>query len=216
MKELFFIILFFSFYIDVSEIPDELRLNSIECIHGLRARTIRMLHFVYPPLAMRTKTSVPFESEPHVLVGQRCIVTWHKKSRNGWKFFFRFRKGEEADLSSNEQKAVKSPDFGKWHQDLFYNPDEGASVLEVTCPNFIPIPMVMGLILNRVYLNVSAASMRYHRLKLIMDSSYRATTAKNQGCMHELVLDPVLEVRVYPWWHPAFAETQSALTGNET
>ncbi|WAR02510.1 TM183-like protein [Mya arenaria] len=203
------------YYIDETNIPDELRMTSIECIHGLRARTIKMLHFVYPPLVMRTKTSMPFENEPHCLVGQRCLLTWHRKMRNGWKFYLRFRKGDEVDLSSNEQKALKSPGFMKWHQDLFYNPDEGASVLEVTCQNYSPLPMVMGLILNRVYLNVSSGSMRYHRLKLVMDSSYRATTAKNQGSMQELVLDPVLEVKVFPWWHPAFADSQSMLMETE-
>ncbi|XP_052801066.1 transmembrane protein 183-like [Mya arenaria] len=207
--------LYLRYYIDETNIPDELRMTSIECIHGLRARTIKMLHFVYPPLVMRTKTSMPFENEPHCLVGQRCLLTWHRKMRNGWKFYLRFRKGDEADLSSNEQKALKSPGFMKWHQDLFYNPDEGASVLEVTCQNYSPLPMVMGLILNRVYLNVSSGSMRYHRLKLVMDSSYRATTAKNQGSMQELVLDPVLEVKVFPWWHPAFADSQSMLMETE-
>lgn len=174
-----------------------------------------MLHFVYPPLVMRTKTSVPFENQPHSLVGQRCLLTWHRKMRNGWKFYLRFRKGDEVNLESNLRRRIESPKFNDWHQDLFYNPDNNSSVLEVSCPSFSPLPMVMGLILNRVYFNVSSGSMRYHRLKLVMDSSFRTTTAKNQNGMQELILDPVVEVKVFPWWHPEFANTLSLLLENE-
>lgn len=170
-----------------------------------------MLHFLYPPLVMRTKTSQPFENEPHCLVGQRCLLTWHRKMRNGWKFYLRFRKGDEVNLESNQRQSIESPKFVNWHQDLFYNPDNNSSVLEVTCPSYSPIPMVMGLILNRVYFNVSSGSMRYQRLKLVMDSSFRMTTAKNQNAMQEVNLDPVLELKVYPWWHPEFANAQSLL-----
>ncbi|KAH3888838.1 transmembrane protein 183-like [Dreissena polymorpha] len=197
------------FYCKEVGIPEELSLDTIDCIHGLRARTVRMLHFAYPPLAMKTKTTVSFEAQPHCLVGQRCLLMWHQKVRNCWKFYLRFCKVDKLDLSSNVWKDITSPDFDKWHQDLFYNPNEYSSILEVTCPNYIQIPMAMGLVLNGVYLNVSSASMRYHRLKLVMDSSFRATTAKNQNSQQELVLDPVLDVKVFPWWHPLFAETQS-------
>lgn len=175
-----------------------------------------MLHYVYPPLVARTQTTVPFENEPHGLVGQRCLLIWHKKVKNVWSFYFKFRKGDNIDLTSNERKSLRSRDFEKWHQDLYYNPDNNCSILEVTCPGFTPLPMVMGLILNGVYLNVSSGSMRYHRLKLVLDTNYRTTTKKNQMSMFELVLDPVLEVRVFPWWHPSFAETQSLLLTNET
>ena len=170
-----------------------------------------MLHFLYPPLVMRTKTSVPFENEPHRLVGQRCLLTWHRKMRNGWKFYLRFRTGDEVNLESGQRRSLESPKFINWHQDLFYNPDNYSSVLEVTCPSYTPMPMVMGLILNRVYFNVSSGSMRYQRLKLVMDTSFKRTTARNQSGMHELVLDPILELKVYPWFHPEFANAQSLM-----
>lgn len=207
--------LYLRHYIEDGNIPDDLRLNSLDCIHGLRARTIKMLNFVYPFLVKRNETSVPFENEPHCLVGQRCLLTWHKKVKNVWKFYFKFRKGE-VDLSSNERQSLKSRHFEKWHQDLFYNPDDNSSILEVTCPGYVSLPVVMGLILNGVVLNVSVASMRYHRLKLLMDTSYRMTNAKNQMSMFEVNIDPVLEVRVFPWWHPSFTETQSILLINES
>lgn len=208
--------MYLRYYCNKENIPDDLRLASLDCIHGLRARVIRTLFYVYPPMVTRTQTTVPFENEPHALVGLRCLLTWHKKVKNVWSFYFKFRKGDSVDLSSNERKSIKSRDFEKWHQDFFYNPDDKSSILEVTCPGFTPLQVVMGLILNGVYLNVSAESMRYHRLKLIMDTNYRITTKKNQNSMCEIVLDPVLEVRVYPWWHPNFTETQSILLPNET
>ncbi|KAL4225585.1 hypothetical protein ACF0H5_016273 [Mactra antiquata] len=208
---LFWKSLYLRFYKEKKNIPEKYGLSSIECIHGLRARTIKMLYCGYQPFIDRTLTTVPFENEPHILIGQKCLLSWHNKIKNVWKFYFKFRKGDSVDTSSNKQRSINSNGFLKWHQDLEYNPDAGCSILEVTCQTFVQLPVVMGLILNGVYLNVSHGSMRYHRLKLILDSNFHTISTKNQMSMYELILDPILEVRVYPWWHPSFTDTQSVL-----
>ena len=203
--------MYFRFYEDKPLLPDLLRINNLDSIHGLRTNTIKLLYHVYKPFGDRIKKTLTFEDEPHSLVGQRCLLTWHKKVKNMWKFYFKFRKGDEVDLSSTYRRSINSPSFQKWHQDLFYNPDNRCSVLEVTCPNFVPQPIVMGLILNRVYFNVSSGSMRYHRIKLILDSNFKETTIRNQMGMSELLIDPVYEVRVYPWWDPNFQMSHSVI-----
>ena len=202
----FYIISFiYRFYRDSKELPVELKRENLECIHGLRARVVKTLFYLYPPLVSRSHTSVPFENEPHILIGHRCLLTWHKRVKNVWTFCFKFRKGDQLDRDSNSRRGMMSKEFKAWHQDLFYNPDNYCRILEVTCSNFNSIPVVMGLILNKVYLNLGS-SMRYHKLRLIFDTHLKMTGAKNETGMFEVVLDPVLEVRVYPWWHPKYRE----------
>ena len=210
-----FVFNFYRFYSDSKVLPRDLKRDNLECIHGLRARVIQTLFYVYPPLVSRSQTTIPFENEPHILVGHRCLLTWHKKVKNVWNFCFKFRRGDQTEKDSNSRRGMMSKEFESWHQDLFYNPDNNCRILEVTCSNFNSIPIVMGLILNRVYLNVSSGSMRYHKLKLIFDTHLKTTTTKNEVGMFEVILDPVLEVRVYPWWHPRYREAHAETIPDE-
>lgn len=207
--------IYYRFYHTKVDLPESLTLSALDCIHGLRSRAIRMLYLTYPPFIEHTKTNLPFENDPHTLIGQRCMLMWHRKWKNVWKFFFKFHKGELTDVSSNKRRSITSPEFSRWHQDLNYNPDENCSVLEVTCQTFVPLPIVMGLYLNMVKLNMSSGGMCNQRLKLMLDSSYHHVKSRGRMDLHELVIDPVLEVRVFPWWDPGYAVTHEVLENEQ-
>lgn len=93
-------------------------------------------------------------------------------------------------------------DLMNGYDDVFYNPVEGCCVLQVSCQNFMTHPIVMGLILTKVYLNVSQ-DMKHHKLRLVFDSQINAAQ-KGSVIGTQLVLDPVLNIRVFHWWDPQY------------
>lgn len=79
--------------------------------------------------------------------------------------------------------------------------------LQVTCLNFVALPMVMGLSLCSVSLIVSQGILHY-RLQLVFGSDHLCYTASRPSissldCV-TVVLDPVVNVRVLDWWHPMY------------
>ncbi|PSN35387.1 Transmembrane protein 183 [Blattella germanica] len=75
---------------------------------------------------------------------------------------------------------------------------------QVTCRNYIALPMVMGLTLC----SVSLTGIRHHRLQLSFGSGHMCFTAGKPNTSSldcsTVVLDPVVNVRVLDWWHPNY------------
>ncbi|XP_005106732.1 transmembrane protein 183 [Aplysia californica] len=182
-------------------LPEFLRPSAMEKLHGLRARVIRTMFRIYPPLAARVASKGPMEDEPHDLKGHRCLLAWHQPATKGWQFCFKFQKPSLQALSS---RPVSKEDVYNGYDDLFYHPDEGCSVLQVTCCHFSSVASVMGLLLNQVYVTLSSG-FRYHRLRLHFDS--RVNACHNAPSDVVVVLDDVLAIRVMQWWHPNYPFT---------
>ncbi|XP_074660621.1 putative transmembrane protein 183BP [Tubulanus polymorphus] len=209
------------------DLPLELRPCSMMMAHGLRTRVIRALYIMYALFHERTaKPTIPFEDEIHSLEGGRCLLMWHSKDRrNYWHFYFKIyhehaacairqskraphRRHGNGGGSNHSSPARRSKDLLDAAYDLHDNAEDGCRLLQVTALNFISLPpTVMGLYLSKVYLNVSQG-MRYHKLRLsfVSYSNARARHAQPSDGT-DVLLDPVVDAKVFKWWHPKFKNT---------
>lgn len=187
-----------------SELPECLKKETLERINGLRQRVIRALYCVYQPFIAKITRTLPFEDEPHVLVGYRCMLTWHEKVKNVYNFNFKFKK--ERIYEVNKLQYFRDIlDLRNGYKDLYFNRENDYYVLEVTCQTFLSVPPVMGLVLSNVYLKLSIG-MRYHSLKLVFDTNLKGIPDANRKGVEDtvVILDPVLNLKMYPWWHPKY------------
>ena len=191
---------------EIEKLPDELKPVCLERIHGLRKRVIRALFHFYPTLADRTTKTIPFEDEHHSLVGLRCIVMWYEPVKNLWNFNFKLRKERISDINKLVTiKSTRDKNLHKGYCDVYSNTENDCYLLQVTCQNFQNVTSVMGLVLSNITLKVGQG-MRYHCLRLHFDSCMKTTTnhVKNKAGDIVIMLDPVLNLKVFPWWHPKY------------
>ncbi|XP_059175552.1 putative transmembrane protein 183BP isoform X2 [Physella acuta] len=182
-------------------LPDAVKPHSMEKLHGLRARVIRAMFYLYPPLISTVQIKGPMEDEPYSLKGHRCLLAWHQPAPKGWLFCFKFQKPSFQSLTSRPSSKI---DLYHGFNDLFYNPEEGCSVLQVTCCHFASISTVMGLLLNQVYITLSTG-FHHHRLRLHFDS--RITTNNHAASEMVVVLDDVISIKLVQWWYPGYPFT---------
>lgn len=193
-------------YKAVPNLPERLQPECMVRLYGLRACVIRALHYTYPPFVNKLKAVTTFEGDPHNLTKRQCVLMWYQKCKNQWLFFFKL-KHSTLVLGRGTGGRTRQPDLLEMLGDVSANQDEGCRVLQVTCLNFVEIPMVMGLSLCSVSLTVSQG-MRHHRLQLVFGSGHMCHTAGRPNIASldssTVVLDPVLNVRVLDWWHPMY------------
>lgn len=189
--------------------PDGLKIETLERINGLRQRVIRALYYIYPPFITKIIRTLPFEDEPHMLAGHRCMLTWHEKVKNVYNFNFKFKKERIYDINKLHYFR-EIPDLRNGYKDLYLNRENDYYVLEVTCQTFLSVLPVMGLVLSNVYLKLSSG-MRYHCLKLVFDTNIKGIPDGNRKGVEDtvIVLDPVLNLKIYPWWHPKYPFTNN-------
>uniref|UniRef100_A0A0B7A6I5 Uncharacterized protein n=1 Tax=Arion vulgaris TaxID=1028688 RepID=A0A0B7A6I5_9EUPU len=98
-------------------LPSHFRPHSMERLHGLRARVIRSLFYLYSTLMPRVQGRGPMEDEPHCLKGHRCLLAWHQPATKGWQFCFKFQKPSLKILTSH--RPVSKLDVYHGYNDLF-------------------------------------------------------------------------------------------------
>ncbi|XP_033751514.1 transmembrane protein 183-like isoform X2 [Pecten maximus] len=195
--------------IDLSKLPNFLQPVCLERVHGLRQRVIRALFFVYPVFISRTVTAAPFQDQQlcYNLTGHLCLVSWHEPHKNMWNFNFKLRKERMGEINSLLRLKGEPQNLHSGYKDLHHNLENDSYVLRVTCKNFTGIPPVMGLVLTNVILRLSA-SMRYFTLHLMFDTTLKQGMGSNvrdsQSLEKVVILDPVVDIRVFPWWHPNY------------
>ncbi|RXM90879.1 Transmembrane protein 183 [Acipenser ruthenus] len=94
--------------------------------------------------------------------------------------------------------------FPRQYQEVHTNPDHDCFLLRVTTLNFIFTPVVMGMTLTLLTVNVST-DMRHHRVRLLFQDSpmVKGRRPRNEQGV-QIVLDPVHSVRLLDWWHPQY------------
>ena len=123
-----------------------------------------------------------------------------KKHTKVWAFYFRFV--QRSDFSLRQPRYLSKEWFYK-ADFIRANTEEGCSILQVTCMNFLVVPpSVIGQFLTSVFINVSR-NMRYNCVKMIFhkhrdDGKYRLSDGIT------VTLDPVHDYRVMRWWHPCY------------
>ncbi|XP_069133707.1 transmembrane protein 183-like [Argopecten irradians] len=194
---------------DLSKLPHFLQPVCLERVHGLRQRVIRALFFVYPLFISRTVTVAPFEDQQlcYSLTGHLCLLFWHEPNKSMWNFNFKLRKERMGEINSLLKLTGEPQNLHSGYKDLHHNLENDSFVLRVTCKNFTGIPPVMGLVLTNVLLRLST-NMRYFTIRLMFDTTLKQSMGSNvrdnQGPEKVVILDPVVDVRVFPWWHPNY------------
>ncbi|KAM3935938.1 transmembrane protein 183A [Leptodactylus fuscus] len=181
-----------------------------ECMYrlcSLRACVIRSLFHMYEPFCSRVakNPSLP-ESTPNTLLNSKCLLFWCKKLETGsrpaplWEFNFKFKK-PPLKQKNHRHNGLQPP---VEYKEVHYNPDQDCCLLQVTTFNFIFIPVVMGMTLTYMTINVST-DMRHHRVRLIFQDCPVLTGKKPRGEQGvQIVLDPVHSVHLLDWWHPKY------------
>ncbi|KAL8572794.1 hypothetical protein ACOMHN_024970 [Nucella lapillus] len=191
------------YYTKEKELPTDLKTHAMERNHGLRARCIRALFFLDPPLAQRVQLKGPFETDPHSLVGYRCLLVWHQPWQGKWHFCFKLQRPSLRPPTTNMRPAYLE-DVRNGYNNLFYNPEEGCCVLQVTSTHFASTsPHVMGQLLSAVHMTLSH-NFHHQRLRLSFDSRRVRETSASAGHALECVLDPAVAVRIFHWWDPNY------------
>lgn len=102
----------------------------MERTHGLRARCIRAMFYLAPIMVEHVRPRGPLDTDPHTLVGHRCLLVWHQPAQGKWLFCFKLQKlSLRQQLSS--MRPPKPEDLRTGYNNLFYNPEEGCCVLQV-------------------------------------------------------------------------------------
>ncbi|XP_075052454.1 transmembrane protein 183A [Mixophyes fleayi] len=175
-------------------------------LRSLRACVIRSLYHMYEPFCSRVakNPSLP-ESTPNTLLNSTCLLFWCRKVTGSrpdplWEFNFKFRKlpPKQKNHCLNELHPPAK------YKEVHYNPDHECCLLQVSTLNFIFIPVVMGMTLTYLTINVST-DMRHHRVRLIFHDCPVLNGKKPRGDQGvQIVLDPVHSVHLIDWWHPKY------------
>lgn len=187
-----------------STLPESLNYWNIDHrINNVRLCVVRALFHMYEPFCARLAAEKPLSADPTQLLRSQCVLQWHWKSRSHHKYFFKFAHPQHLD-SRNGRLWKNVGDAS-----AYFNPDNGCWVLEATSANAYAVPMVMGDYLYHAGVGVSA-NLCSHTLRLslvpahLLPPSINAPTRRHRVPATEITLDPVSNVRLYPWWHPEY------------
>jgi len=192
-------------------LPPSLQSSTVECRpHGLRARVVRSLFHVYPPLSERvlnhSTSRTTSQSDPQLLTGLRCILVWQERStKPNWKFYFKFRRGSgrfscplsvsSSNSDSRSARGLLAP------ADVLHNPDDRCVILLVTTPHFLPLPVVMGQVLVKASVT---GSIFKQSLRLVFSSEYIHPSRSDIASSVIAHFDAFLSARILHWWHPHY------------
>ncbi|XP_015118281.1 transmembrane protein 183 isoform X2 [Diachasma alloeum] len=198
------------FYKNTGNLPERLTPACMVRPYGLRACVIRTLHFTYFSSADRIGQN-PYsgQEEPHSLIKRRCCLMWHKKGETRWYFYFKLK---EMNTSRAVKKRItwdddQRSDLTEMLEDVSINSEEGCRILRVACLKYSMVPLVIGLILQTVKLDLSPG-FDHHRLQLSFGTSFIPKTPTQV-----VVLSGVVDCKVLDWWHPCYPhqDTDSTL-----
>ncbi|XP_068125895.1 transmembrane protein 183A [Hyperolius riggenbachi] len=180
-----------------------------ECMYRLRSLrvcVIRTLYHMYEPFCSRLSKSPALpDSTPSALLNSKCLLFWYKKVTGNrveplWEFNFKLKK--LAPKRKNHCFTELQPPTE--YKEVNFNPDNDCCLLQVTTLNFIFIPVVMGMILTYMTINVST-DMRHHRVRMVFQDCPMLNGKKTRGEQGtQMVLDPVHSVHLLDWWHPKY------------
>ncbi|XP_071513755.1 putative transmembrane protein 183BP isoform X1 [Panulirus ornatus] len=191
----------------VIELPENLTFWNMNNVRGLRAAVIRSLFYMYSPFCARIAAEKPLSSVPTHLLRSQCVLQWHSKIGTHHKYFFKFiDSNQNRNLKDGRKKLVFVEET---HKLVNLNPEDGCFIIEATCNAVCATAMVIGEFLYHAGLGLTT-NLCSHRLRLcfvpshLLPRSASFTARKYQIPATEILLDPVSDVRIYPWWHPQY------------
>lgn len=193
----------------VPELPKHLNYWNMDQVYGLRASVIRSLYYMYMPFSKKITSEKTLSADPTYLQRSQCLLQWQKKSGCQHKYFFKFFHPSCVKKLKSSVSRQRNPDILESDSLVQINPDEGCYILEAKCLTINAWPMVMGEYLHHAGIGISA-NLCHHRLRLslspqhLLPSGTKAQNGTRRPNITEILLEPVADVRVYPWWHPQY------------
>lgn len=209
-----FFLFFHRWWRDKVSLPGHLHPYYIQHSQGcLRSRVISALYRLYPPFKDRNHVGMlDFELVESIgLIGSTCLYSCSQGSAgNHFHHFIKFRHLPLAQEQNLRNSLIRSPS-------LWANPNEGETILKVTCPGFqhFSCEEIMGLQLVSMSLSVGH-DMCYNRLKLEFVSNFHLKRRSSKENRTVVVLEPVICVSLLNWWHPAFCDTFATPSGQRS
>ncbi|CAG9769126.1 unnamed protein product [Ceutorhynchus assimilis] len=200
-------------YKNVPDLPELLQPESLIRKYGLRKNVIRALYHMYTPFVNRLRL-LKFEEHPETLKNYGCQSVWYVEDKEyKYYYFFKMKKNISNCLSHSSGQL---PDLLEALDDIAANPDEHCKVLRVTCLHHHHIqPQIIGLSLKSASVNLSrgmwTTKCQHQKLQLVFGTkSYMGTSQSGADCTLVL-LDPVINIRVFDWWHPLYPYNRNEL-----
>ncbi|XP_034829137.1 transmembrane protein 183 [Maniola hyperantus] len=183
------------------KLPEKLRIENNYKLYGLRQRVIRALYHTYDVFIQKVQRQASHDSHPHELVRRRCVNVWYCKGPTYWSVYFKLKK--------LKPERVKRVHFIEELGRIDANPEEDSQVLQVTCQSFYEVPPLMGMTLSSVSV-VLSQGFRHHRLHLGFNTGHY-NICRNIIPEHSVVIDTVVNILVYDWWHPKYPHFENKL-----
>lgn len=206
----FWFSLYKRYYKSTPTLPERLQPECMVRLYGLRACVIRSLYYMYPRFRARNKVASISKDRPDNLLKRQCTLMWHKKIKNQWLYYFKFKEHYDLSVTHDRRRAIgHQPDLIEMLEDVSANNEDGCRVLRVTCPHFVSIPLVMGLTLSSVSMRFTEG-FRHYIMQMGFGSGLSYTSKTTDGSSYtEFILDPVINYRVLDWWHPLYPHSQT-------
>lgn len=119
------------------ELPIRLQLDCMARPRGIRACTIRSLFFTYPLFVNRTLAQL--QPDFHTLVKHRVIQFWFKQvSATKFWYFYKLKRKLQPSSRTHDSEQLQRRDGKsmKALRDVYYNTEEGCSLLMVSAMHF--------------------------------------------------------------------------------
>ncbi|KAM3960073.1 LOW QUALITY PROTEIN: transmembrane protein fates-shifted [Aphomia sociella] len=187
------------------KLPQRLCIENSFKVYGLRQRVIRALYHTYDVFVKKVVQQGAHDSRPHLLVKRRCVNVWFCKGVSYWSIYFKFKK------LCPMQRVQTAVDFLEELGRVDANPEENSQVLQVTCQSFYEVPPLMGMTLSSVSVALSQG-FRHHRLHLGFNTG--SHVSKDILPEYTVVLDTVVKILVFDWWHPKYPHFDNTLPSN--
>ncbi|XP_026748810.1 transmembrane protein 183 isoform X2 [Galleria mellonella] len=190
---------------DDPRLPQKLRIENSFKVYGLRQRVIRALYHTYHVFVEKVVQQAIHDSRPHQLVRRKCVNVWFRRKGPHWAIYFKLKK------PSLMERLHTDVDFLEELGRIDANPEENSQVLQVTCKNFFEVPPLMGMTLSSLSI-VLSQGFRHHRLHLGFNTgSYYCNDILPE---YSVVLDTVVNIIVFDWWHPKYPDFDDTLPSN--
>jgi len=191
--------LYARFYSEDILLPDDLRLEGMGRLDGLRTRVIKALHLFYEPYVSKQTSFAIRNLNNECLKGKKCVMTWYRQEGKLWHFYFKFTENVAKCVLRQTANLKKNSRSTKFEIDLCNNPDENCCLLDIITKGYIALPNIMGLWLKNCTFTVGS-DFQYHCIKMSLNSqNYICSKISENNCI-QMKIDPVIDVKLYEWW----------------
>ncbi|XP_073955251.1 transmembrane protein 183-like [Choristoneura fumiferana] len=177
-------------------LPERLKIENSFKVYGLRQRVIRALFHTYKVFDLRIQRDAAQDSEPHRLVGRRCVNVWFCKGPVHCMVYFKLKK------LTPQRPYVDAGNMIDELGRIDANPEEDCQTLQISCLSVHEVPPLMGMTLTKLSV-VLSQGFRYRRVHLGFSTS---SHNMSRGILPEksMVIDSVVNIHVFDWWHPRY------------